>query len=117
MIDPKSEWCFRIQKSYTRDNIGVWIMYRNYATNKNAVAKPTELVFEDVEDGFFLPEPTLSFPKEAIPALAHGLMDAEYLPREFLKNDAEIKAIREHQTDLKIMNERFYSIVMQRGRE
>lgn len=110
---------FRVEKGISRDGFSVWLLEdRHEATY---IAKPIDLVFEKIEEGFRLPNPTLFVPgpfaQELVPQLKKALAGYEFWDdkEEYDKSKRMEKALQDHIESLRkalnMTHEHFMKVV------
>lgn len=86
-------------------------MIRDLPNGRSQIASIVQLEWKDAPSHFLLPEPTLELTKADVQGLAHGLLESGDLPREFLSNDRELSALKEHLKDSKEIRDRLLRMV------
>lgn len=98
----------RIERGWSFDGYQLWIIERR--NGKSFIAKPIDLEFIEIQDGSFLPEPTLKIDgilgKELLIEAKKALAGFNYLDKESYDVSSKIeKKMQDHIDSLKMVIE------------
>ncbi len=98
----------RVERAWDMNSYNIWILEYDTFRKTGHVAKPIDLVFEPMESGFRLPEPTLRInaapngnAEDLLRAMAEGIMEAGLIPRTTNDNAEQVKAMEANLKDLR----------------
>lgn len=96
----------RMERSYARHGYNIWVM--DFRTRETFIAKPIEFVFEKIEDGALLPEPTLFLSHELadvfLPELQKSLQHITWLNKEDITRSGQTERLmKAHLEDLRFV--------------